>query len=206
VPEGGGALQVQHVRVGGQLGDGVGDELQRRAAGDALGSGQAAAGDGPVVDQDHALPRPDCSARREQPGRAGPDHQGVAVGVLAVVASGVGHLGEPAPAAHAAGGEPVGQLDGAREEHRLGEGLLDLDQSGGVLAPGRGDAAGPVELHAGADAPHAVGEQGGGQGVAGVAGVGHTVEGEAQGAGAVEDAPVAVDPHAPTCGRGSPIG
>ena len=82
------------------------------------------------------------------------------------------------PARGDRGDQPVEQLDSGREQHRLGEGLLDLDQAAGVFGPGRGDAAGPAELDAGADLVDAVGQQCRGQGVAGVPGQFPAAEGE----------------------------
>ena len=180
VAERGGALQVQHVGVGrpvrrprrrpspaaGRAVDGVG-AAEQRAAGLAL-----------LVDEHHPRAGAGRGQRGGQPGGPGADHQHVGVHVRGVVAGGVGDLGEPALPGDAAGDQPVVQLDGGGQQHRLGEGLLDLDQAAGVLGPRRGDAAGPAQLDAGGDLVHAVGQQRRGQGVAGVPGQFPAVEGE----------------------------
>ena len=142
-----------------------------------------------VVDEHDVLSGAGGPAGGGEAGRSGADDEHVAVGVAAVVPGEVGDLGEPALAVDPAGDEPVGDLDGGRQEHRLGEGLLDLDEAGGVLGPRGGDPARPPVLHAGAERPDAVGEQDRGEGVAGVAGVGAAVDGDGQGAAAVEGRP-----------------
>ena len=97
VPEGGGALQVQHVGIGGQLGDRGRDPLQGGRAVDGVGAAeQRAARLALLVDEHH----PGAGARRGQcrgqPRRAGTDHQQIGVHMCGVVAGGVGDLGQPA--------------------------------------------------------------------------------------------------------------
>ena len=187
VAEGGGALQVQHVGIGGQLGDRVGDPVQGGRAVDGVGAAeQRAAGLALLVDEHHpraGTGRGQCGG---QTGRPGTDDQQVGVHMFGVVFGGVGDLGEPALPGDTAGDQPVEQLDGRRQQHRLGEGLLDLDQAAGVLGPRRGEAAGPTQLDAGGDLVHAVGQQRRGQGVTGVPGQFPVVEGEGVRDGAVD--------------------
>ena len=180
VSEGGGALQVQHVRIGGQLGDRGRDPLQGGRAVDGVGSAQQGAARLTLLVEEH---HPCAGARRGQCGgqarRSGTDHQQIGVHMFGVVLGAIRDLGEPTLSGDTAGDQPVKQLDGGREQHRLGERLLDLDQAAGVFGPRRGDAAGPAELDAGADLVDAVGQQCRGQGVTGVPGQFPAVEGEA---------------------------
>lgn len=104
------------------------------------------------------------------------------MGVHGVVAGRVGLGGQAALAGEAARHEAVVQLDGRRGEHRLREGGLDLDDRVGFLDAGREDASGAAEFDAGAGLDDAVGEEGGGEGVALVALVCGAVEGEGEGA------------------------
>ncbi len=78
VAECGGALQVQHVGIGGQFGDGVGDPVQRGPAVDGVGAAeQRATGFALLVEQHHprsgtgprSVRRPDRPARRRRPAR-----------------------------------------------------------------------------------------------------------------------------------------
>ena len=181
--ERGGALQMQDLRVRGQLGDDLGDPVDGFRAGQ-----QRTARLGLLVDQRDAGAGPGGLESGGQPGRSGPDHQHVDVVVLGVVARRVGHVGQPALAGQTAGRQSVVELDGGGQQHRLGEGLLDLDQAARVFGPGGGDAARPAELDAGGDRVAARREQRRGQGVAGMTGERLAVEGEGEGAAAV-DAP-----------------
>ena len=97
-----------------------------------------------------------------------------------VVLRGVGDLREAALARNAARDKPVEQFDRGREQHRLGERVLDLDEAAGVLGPCGGEAARAAQLDAGGHLMHAVGEQRRGERVAGVAGQLAVVEGEGQ--------------------------
>ena len=201
VPERRRALEVRDVRRCRELGDDLVDDLQGGAAVDRLGAGERAAGGGAVVDEDDVVAATGRGAGGDEPGRAGADHQDVAVGVQAVVAGEVGDLGEPALPVHAAGDEPVGGLDGGGQQHRLRERLLDLHQARRVLGPRGADAAGPSQLHAGAGRTGVVREQHRGQRVAGVARVGGAVHGDRDVAAAV-DAAVALDAaHGVASGR-----
>ena len=185
--ERGGALQVQHLRVGGELGDRGRDPVEGGCAVDGVGGAQqGAAGLALLVDEHHPGAGAGRGQRGGEPGRSGADDEQVGVHVLGVVAGGVGDLGQPALPGDAAGDQAVEQLDGGGEQHRLGEGLLDLDQAAGVLGPRRGDAAGPAELDAGGDLVDAVGQQGRGQRVTGVPGQFPAVEGEGVGGVAVD--------------------
>ena len=131
--EGGGALQVQHVRPGGQLGHRGGHPVRRRGAVELVGARQQrAARLGLLVDQGDAGPGARRAERGREPGRAGADDQHVAVLVDGVVAGGVGDVRQAPLARQAAGHQPVVELDGGGQQHRLGEGLLDLDEA----APG----------------------------------------------------------------------
>ena len=187
--EGGGALQVQHLRVVGQFGDRGGDPVQRRSAVEPVGAGQQrAAGLGLLVDEGDAGPGAGRGERGGQPRRTGAHDEHVDVVVDGVVAGGVRDVREPALTRQAVGHQSVVELDGGGQQHRLGEGLLDLHQAARVLGPGRGDAAGPAELHARGDLVAAGGEQRRGERVAGVAGEGLPVEGEPEGGVAVDAA------------------
>ena len=179
VSECGGALQVQHVGIGGEFGDRVGDPLQCRAAGDGVGTAQqGTAGLALFVDQHDAGAGAGGRQCGCQAGRAGPGDQDVGVHMGRVVARGVGDLGEPALPGDASCDESVVQVDGGREEHGLGEWVLDLDQAAGVLGPRRGEAARPAHLDARGDVMHAVRQQRRGQRIPGVAGVLLVVESE----------------------------
>ena len=81
----------------------------------------------------------------------------------------------------------------------------ELDQRVGLLRAGGDDAAGPVILEAAPHQMHAVGEQGGGEGVAGMALVALAVEGEADGLGAVDAAALEQAEGLLAHGWGSPI-
>ena len=187
MPEGGGALQVQHIGIGGQLGDRGRDPVQGGRAVDGVGAAeQRAARLTLLVDEHHPCAGARRGQCRGQPRRAGTDHQQVGVRMFGVVLGGVGDLGQPTLPGDAAGDQPVEQLDGGRQQHRLGEWLLDLDQAAGVFGPRRGDATGPAELDAGADLVNAVGQQGRGQGVTGVPGQFPATEGEGVRDGAVD--------------------
>ena len=189
--EGGGPLQVQHLRVVGQFGDRGGHPVQGRSAVEPVGAGQQrAAGLGLLVDEGDAGPGAGRGERGGQPRGTGAHHEHVDVVVHGVVAGGVRDVRETALTGEAVGDESVVELDGGGQQHRLGEGFLDLHQAAGVLGPGRGDAAGPAELHAGGDLVAARGEQRRGERVAGVAGEGLPVEGEPEGGVAVDAATV----------------
>ena len=122
-----------------------------RCAVDAVvGAQERAARLGLLVDQDDARARPGGRQRGGEAGRPRAHHEQVGVDVAGVVAGGVRHVGEPALAGDAVRREPVGQLDGGGQQHRLGERLLDLDQAVRVLRPGCRDPAGPAQLDAGA--------------------------------------------------------
>jgi hypothetical protein len=180
-------LQVQHLGVAGQLGDGgVHPRRGGRAVEGVRAAEQRAAGLGLLVDEGDPRAGAGGGERRDQPGGAGADDQHVDVPVHRVVAGGVGDVGQPALPGDATGGEAVVQLDGGGQQHRLGERLLDLHQAAGVLRPGRGDAAGPAELGAGGHRVPAGGQQRRGERVAGVPAVALPVEGELQLGGAVD--------------------
>jgi hypothetical protein len=190
VPERGGALQVQHVGVRRQLRGRGGDPVQGGSVVDAVGAAeQRPARLGLLVDEHDPRARPGGGERGDEAGGARPDDEQVGVGVLRVVAGRVGHVGEPALPGDAAGRQPVDELDRGGEQHRLGEGLLDLHQAARVLRPRRADAARAAERDARAGGVHAVRQQCRGEGVAGVPGVGHAAEREAVGGGAVDPAP-----------------
>ena len=187
--ERGGALQVQHLRVRGQLGDRGGHPVERRCAVEPLGTRQQrATGLGLLVDDSDAGPGPGGAERGGQARGPGAHHEHVDVVVHGVVAGGVRDVGQPALSRQTVGHEAVVELHGGRGQHRLGERLLDLHEAARVLRPGRGDAAGASELDARADPVRARGEQRRGEGVAGVPGVGAPVEGEGQGGAAVDAA------------------
>ncbi len=189
--EGGGALQVQHLRVAGELGDRRGDPLQRRGVVEPVrGAQQRAARLGLLVDEGDAGTGAGGGERGGQPRRAGTHDEHVDVMVDGVVAGGVGDLGEAALSRQTVGSQPVVELDRGGQQHGLGEGLLDLHQAARVLGPGRGDAAGPAQLDARGDLVSARGEEGRRQGVAGVTGVGLAVEGELDGGRPVDAATV----------------
>jgi hypothetical protein len=139
-----------------------------------------------LVDEHDPCARPRRRERGDEPGRARSDDEQVGVGVLRVVAGGVGDVGEPPLPGDAAGGQPVDQLDRGGEEHRLGERLLDLHQPTRVLRPRRADAPGPAERDARAGGVHAVRQQRRRERVAGVPGVGRSAEREPVGGGAVD--------------------
>ncbi|SHW54667.1 Uncharacterised protein [Mycobacteroides abscessus subsp. abscessus] len=179
VSECGGALQVQHLGIGGEFGDRLGDPLQCRTAGDGVGAAQqGTTGLALFVDQHDAGAGAGGRQCGCQAGRAGPGYQDVGVHMGRVIARGVGDLGEPALPGEASCNESVVQVDGGREEHGFGERVLDLDQAAGVLGPRRGEAAGPPHLDARGDVMHAVRQQRRGQRFAGVAGVFLAVESE----------------------------
>ncbi len=179
--ERGGALQVQHVRPGGQLRYRGGHPVRRRGAVEFVAARQQrAARLGLLVDQGDAGPGARRAERGREPGGAGPHDQHVDVLVDGVVTGGVGDVRQAPLPGQAAGHQPVTEFDGGGEQHRLGEGLLDLDQPGRVLGPRRGDPARPPELDAGRDLVSAGREERGGQRVTGMAREAHPVEGEPQ--------------------------
>jgi hypothetical protein len=189
VAERGGALQVQHLRVSGQLGDRGGDPVQRRGVVEPVGARQQrAAGLGLLVDERDAGPGPGGGECGGQACGAGAHDQHVDVVVDRVVAGGVRDLGETALPRQTVGDQPVVDLDGGGQQHGLREGLLDLHETARVLRPGRRDAARPAELDARGDLVPAGGEQRRRQRVAGVPRVGLPVEGELDGGGAVDAA------------------
>ena len=174
-----GALQVQHIGIGGEFGDGIGDPLQcRPTIDDVRAAQQGTTGLALLVDQHHAGAGARGRQRGRQTGRAGSGDQHIGVHVGRVVARGVGDVGQPALSRDAARHQAVVQLDGGGQQHGLGEGVLDLDQAAGVLGPRRGEAAGPAHLDAGGDVMHPVRQQRGGQRVTGMAGVLTVVESE----------------------------
>ncbi len=190
---------------------------------------QAAAEAGALVAQDHPRPGAAGRQRRRQPGRAGADHQHVAVDRRLLVMVGVRRGGGAAEAGGAAdqrlvdllpepgrpheglvveaGGEdrgqqpvhrhqveaegrpavlavrlqPVEQLDHGGAAVRLPpRAAAQLDQRVRLLRPGREDAARAVIFERSSGQSDAVGQQGRGQGVAGMAREVAAVEAEAQ--------------------------
>ena len=134
VPERGGALQVQHVGVGGQLGDGPRRPSPARAPVDAVvAAQQRAARLGLLVDQHHPGAGPGGGQRGGEPGRSGPTTS-TSVCTCWRRSGRSRHLGEPPLPGDAVGDQAVGQLDGGGQQHRLGEWLLDLDQAVGSSA------------------------------------------------------------------------
>ena len=83
---------------------------------------QRAAGLGLLVDQGDAGAGAGGVERGGQAGRAGADDEHVDVVVDGVVAGGVRDVGEPALTRDAVGDEPVVELDGGGQQHRLGNG------------------------------------------------------------------------------------
>lgn len=176
-----GAAQHAYVRQGGQRGDLLGRPLAAGRAVERLGRAEeAAARLGPLVGEDHPRTGPRRHARGGDAGRSRADHEHVAVGVHRVVTRRVGPVGQPALSRQAGGDQAVVQLDGRGGEHRLGEGLLDLDERVRLLAARGVDAARTAELDAARHRAHAVGEQRRGQRVALKALVVAAVEPEAQ--------------------------
>jgi hypothetical protein len=112
-----------------------------------------------LIEKYHPRTGPGCGQRRCQTGRSRADDQHVGVDVRRVVLRGVGDLGEAALARNAACGKAVEELYGGGEQHRLGEGVLDLNQATGVLGPCGGEAARATQLDAGGDLMHPVGQQ-----------------------------------------------
>src|SRR5690606_25377476 len=95
--------------------------------------------------------------------------------------------GERRPAVLALGDEAVVKLSDGRPHVGLASrSLTKLDERVRLLDAGREEPARPVVLEAAADEMNAVRQQGGGQGVAGMALVGPPVEGEAENARAVQ--------------------
>ena len=132
----------------------------------------------------------DGLAGRGQAGGAAADHQDVGVDVLLVVLGAVLLRVQLAQAVEQFSLQAVHQGDGGGGEHGLGnvarEARHDLHQRVGFLHAGGHDAAGPVLVERVAGGDPAVGEQGRGERVAGVAGEFLAVHGETPGDGAVD--------------------
>ena len=145
---------------------------------------------GLVVQQHDAGAGADGFAGRGQAGGAAADHQDVGVDVLLVVLRAVLLGIQAAQAVEQFRLQAVHQGDGGCGEHGLGhvarEPRRDLHQRVGFLHAGGHDAAGPVLVERVADGDPAVGEQGRGQRVAGVAREFLAVHGETPGDGAVD--------------------
>jgi hypothetical protein len=144
-----------------------------------------------AVDPDRRLPPSSgWSSGCGQAGRSAADHQDVGVDVLLVVLGAVVLRVQPAEAVQQVRGQAVHQGDGGGGEHGLGhvarEPRCDPDQGVGFFHPGGQDAAGPVLVQRVAGGDPAVGEQGRGEGVAGVAGEFLAVHAEAPGDAAVD--------------------
>src|SRR5207247_6744935 len=117
--EGGGALQVQHFRMAGQLGDRGGDPVQRRGAVELdRVRQQRAAGLGLLVDQGDAGPGASGTDGGGQPGGASAHDEHVYVVVDGVVPGTVGDIGQAALARQAAGDQAVVELDRGGQQHR----------------------------------------------------------------------------------------
>ena len=96
--ERGGALQVQHLRVRGQLGDRGGDPVERRCAVEPVGARQQrATGLGLLVDEGDAGPGPGGAERGGQARGPGAHDEHVDVVVHGVVAGGVRDVGQAGP-------------------------------------------------------------------------------------------------------------
>ena len=145
---------------------------------------------GLVVQQHDAGAGADGLAGRGQAGGAAADHQDVGVDVLLVVLGAVLLRVQLAQAVEQFSLQAVHQGDGGGGEHGLGhvarEARRDLDQRVGFLHAGGHDAAGAVLVERVAGGDPAVGEQGRGERVAGVAGEFLAVHGETPGDGAVD--------------------
>src|SRR5262249_38697211 len=126
----------------------------------------------------------------------GPDDQTLAVGKDRVVTSRItiAGRGEPSPPGQRGGDETVVQLDRRRREHRFRVRRLDLHDRARLLAAGRHDAPGPAQIDAGRHGNDTVREQGRGERVTDESGQPPAVEGESDGAGAVDESG-AVDSH-----------
>ncbi|CAB4889671.1 unannotated protein [freshwater metagenome] len=187
--ERGGAAQQRHVGERRQLGHRVGNPVQGRpSVDDVVGAEQGAAELALIVDDDHASATAGGDHSGRQTGRAGSDDQQVGVGVHGVVLGGVGDLGETPLSGDAPSDQAVVQLDRRGEQHRLGERLLDLYESAGVLGPRCGESSRPTELDAGGDLMNTVGEQRRRQRVAGMSLQGRAAEREFEGVRAVDAA------------------
>jgi hypothetical protein len=97
-----------------------------------------------------------------------------------VVLRGVGDLSEPPLTWNAARDKTIEQLDGRRQQHRLGERILDLNEAAGVLGPRGGETARTAQLDTRGHLMHTVGEQCRGERVAGMSGQLPVVERERQ--------------------------
>ena len=188
--EGAGAVQHRAFGRGDQFGFNIGHPFQGGLPFDALREGrirgagqQRAAQFGLVVDKDDPGAGADGLAGRGQACRAATDHQDVGVDILLVVLGVVLGRVQLAQSAEQFGAEAVHEGHRGGGEHGFGhvarEPGRDLDQGVGFLDAGGHDAAGPVLIQGVARAEPAVGQQGGGEGVAGVASVLTAVQGEA---------------------------
>jgi hypothetical protein len=98
--------------------------------------------------------------------------------------------GEARPVVLAARDEALGERHGGRAGVRLEPGAgAEADEGVRLLDAGGEDAAGAMVLEAAADEGDAVGEQRGGEGVAGEAGQAAAVPGEGEGCSAVDPRP-----------------
>ena len=195
--EGRGAVQDRALGRGDQFGFNIGHPFQGGLPFDGVyegrigGSGQERSAEfGLVVNEDDPGAGADSFARCGQARRAAADHEDVGVDVLLVVLGTVLVRVQLAQSVEQFGAESVHEGHRGGGEHGLGhvarEPGGDLDQGVGFLDAGGHDAAGPVLVQGVARAQPAVGQQGGGEGVAGVAGVLTAVQGEAPGDAAVD--------------------
>ncbi len=184
-----GALQVQHIGIAGQFAHRGRHPVEGRRAVDGVGAAkQRATGFALFVDDDHACTGACRGQCRGEARGANSNDKDIGVHVLGVVLRGVRDLGEPALPGNAAGGQPVEQLDGGRQQHRLGEGRLQLHESAGVFGPRSGNPARTTEFDAGGDLMNPVGQQCRCQRITGVAGEFAPTEGEVVGDVAIDAA------------------
>lgn len=136
-------LQVGDVGEPREFGDDRRDPLRRRGTVEDVGTAeQRATRLGLLVDDRDAGAGAGRGQGGDETGRPRPDDEDVDVQVRTVVVGGVGDLGELALAGDAPGHQPVEEFQGAGQQHRLGEGFLDLDEAARVLGPGRADPRG----------------------------------------------------------------
>ena len=194
--EGTGAVQDRALGCGDQFGFNVGHPVQGGDPFDGLregrigGSGQQRAAQfGLVVNEDDPGAATDGFAGRGQACRPAADHEDVGVDVLLVVLGAVLFGIQLAEPVEQFGAEPVHEGHRGGGEHGFGhvprEPGGDLDQGVGFLDAGGHDAARPVLVQGVAGAELAVRQQGGGEGVAGVAREFTAIHGEAPGDAAV---------------------
>ena len=181
VSEGGRALQMKHIGIRREFGDGLGHPVHGRPAVDQVrGAQQGAACLTLFVDHHNSRPRACRGQRGCQPGRSCTGDEDIGVDVGRVVLGGVGYLREASLPRNTPCDKTIGQLDRGCEQHGLGERFLDLDKTARILGPGGGEAARTAQLDTGGHLMHAVGEQRRSERVPDVSGQFAVVEGEGQ--------------------------